>query len=125
MIVQKEPSGFHISTISKYSGVCVSFYITTREHTTRSCLQDVTWQKYQIVSMVSLLTNLSIVRKRHLQSWWNNKVAEFTTQSCLSLQEKGLYPAKFLLCSFTAETKMVLAASLFRASTRQVLRTQW
>ena len=125
MIVLKAPSGFHISTISKYSGECASFCITTREHTTRSCLQDVTWQRCPIVFTGSLLINQSTVKKRHLQSWWNNKVAESTTRNCLNLQENGSYRAKFLSCSFTAEMRMELAASLFRANTRQVLRTQW
>ena len=125
MIVLKEPSGSRISTISKYSGVCVSFCITIREHTTRSCLQDVTWLRCLIVFTGSLLINLSTVKKRHLQSWWNNKVAEFTTRNCLNLQENGSYRAKFQSCSFTVETRMELAASLFRANTMQVLRIQW
>ena len=125
MIVLREPSGFHISTISKYSEECASFYITTRELTIRSCLQDVTWQRCPIVFTGSLLINLSTVKKRHLQSWWNNKVAESTTRNCLNLQGSDSYRAKFLSCSFTAETRMELAASLFRANTRQVLKTQW
>ena len=125
MIVLREPSGFHISTISKYSGVCASFCITTREHTIRSCLQDVTWQRCLIAFTGSLLINLSTVKKRHLQSWWNNKVAESTTRNCLNLQENDSYRAKFLSCSFTVEMKMELAASLFRANTRQASRTRW
>ena len=125
MIVQREPFGFHISTISKYSEVCASFCITTREHITRSCLQGVTWQSCQIVFTASLLINPSTVRKRHLRSWWNNKAAEFTILNCLNLQVKGSYPAKFLSCSFIAETRMGSAASLFRANTKQALRTQW